>query len=246
MTLVDSVGFNLNKIEPKRLKQKSFFVEVFKNLFLILFFSFFVFITINLPAYYQIGSYKFRPNSITFNFPTFEEMKAISEGKSAGFDQQTPPVAEDKKIAVAPEISQYSDNTIFIPKIGVKAPIGWDIASDNLADELEKHVVHIQGSKKPGENGNVFVTGHSSNYWWKEGDFNTVFALLPELKTDDQIVITYQGKFHYYKVREAIEVKPKDVSQYFDSSKEQLTLMTCVPVGTNLKRLLIFAEPIKK
>ena len=62
-------------------------------------------------------------------------------------------------------------------------------------------------------------------------------------KKDDQIILTYKGKFYYYKITSTLEVKPSEVSNYFSSSQEQLTIMTCVPVGTNLKRLLVFATP---
>lgn len=254
--LLDSVGYDLKDLEPRRMRERTFLGELFKNLFLIFSFSIICFVIINLPAYYQIGLYKFSPHKNRFEFPSIEQMKVaysnrlpeqVSSGPAIDSNVMVSPAVagtpEPAKAALAPNVNQYSDNTVFIPKIGVKAPIGWDIPSDQITDELEKHVVHVQGSVKPGEKGNIFLTGHSSNYWWKKGDFNTVFALLPELKKDDQIILTYQGKFYYYKVTNTVEVKPTDVSNYFSSSTSQLTLMTCVPVGTNLKRLLIFASP---
>jgi LPXTG-site transpeptidase (sortase) family protein len=254
--LLDSVGYDLKDLEPRKMKERTFFSELFKNLFLIFSFSIVCFVIINLPAYYQIGLYKFSPHKNRYEFPTIEEMRItysyrlpdqVSASPTVNPNITVSPIVtgtpEPAKAALAPNVNQYSDNTVFIPKIGVKAPIGWDISSDKITGELEKHVVHVQGSVKPGEKGNIFLTGHSSNYWWKKGDFNTVFALLPELKKDDQIILTNKGKFYYYKVTSTVEVKPADVSNYFSSNTEQLTLMTCVPVGTNLKRLLIFASP---
>jgi len=251
--LLDSVGYDLNDIEPKKIRERTFFSELLKNIFLIAFFSFVAFMMVNLPAYYQIGAYKFSPNRTRFEFPTLDQMKIAYSNRLPSKENQfgqslvtdpALPIQSTQNIS-APDINQYADNTIFIPKIGVKAPIGWDTTSEQISSELEKHVVHVQGSVKPGENGNIFLTGHSSNYWWKKGEFNTVFALLPELKKDDQVVVTYKGKFYYYKISSTLEVKPSEVGKYFSSSQSQLTLMTCIPVGTNLKRLLIFATPVQ-
>jgi LPXTG-site transpeptidase (sortase) family protein len=63
------------------------------------------------------------------------------------------------------------------------------------------------------------------------------------MSNGDEIFITYRGKFYKYKVFETKEVNPEEVGNYVESKDEQLTLMTCAPVGTNLRRLLIFAKP---
>lgn len=258
--LIDSIGLDLKDIEPRKMRERTFFGELFKNLGLIIFFSVVAFVIVNLPAYYQIGAYKISPHKTRFDFPTIDQMKLAYSTRlpeitpaQTGINETPKPTTtptvdktpEPNQAISAPDVTQYADNSIFIPKIGVKAPIGWDVSSEQITQELEKHVVHIAGSVKPGSKGNVFLTAHSSNYWWKSGEFNTIFALLPELKKDDQIILTYQGKFYYYKISSTLEVKPLEVNNYFASSATQLTLMTCVPVGTNLKRLLIFATPIQ-
>lgn len=252
--LLDSVGYDLKDIEPKKMRNRTFFGELVKNVFLIAAFSVLSFLFINLPAYYQIGIYKFSPHKTRFEFPSIDQMKVAYSNRlpgGGGFGQAVTEAPNEtasetataSPSALAPDVNQYADNAIFIPKIGVKAPIGWDVGADKITEELESHVVHVQGSVKPGDKGNVFLTGHSSNYWWKKGELNTVFALVPELKKDDQVILTYKGKFHYYKVSSTLEVRPADVNKYFSSDSNQLTLMTCVPVGTNLKRLLVFATP---
>lgn len=223
MVLVDKVGYDLDKVVvPPPLKKPSVFREFAKNVLLIVFFSAFVFFFVNFPAYYLIGKYRLSPQSISYQVAG----EAPNESNSAK------------------EVQQFPDNTLFIPTIGVKAPVSWDIRADNVMDKLEAGLVHFEGTGHPGEGKNIFVTGHSSNYWWKKGDYNTVFALLPNLKEGDEIILTYQGKITHYKVKSLNEVQKKEVSAYLDSKGEQLTLMTCVPIGTNLRRLLVLAEPI--
>lgn len=216
MALLDPVGFDLDEIKsPTRIKRPHIIIRVFSNLFLILFFSSLVFAVINLPAYLLIYRFKTNPQSVS-------------------------QAAIPKEI----EVNQLGDNSLIIPKIGVKTPINWDTRPGDVMAVLGEKIAHLAGSGKPGEGENVFITGHSSNYWWREGSINTVFALLPELQEGDEILVTSNGKIFRYKVSEKLEVSPKKTGDYFISSSEQLTLMTCVPVGTNLRRLLVIAKPV--
>ena len=224
MVLVDSLGDGSDKIKISPLPAKLHpLLSLFLNLGLILFFSSFVFLFINMPAYLMISRYKFSPQSVAI---------------------ESPPVSF-RVVKEPGAINQYSDNTIVIPKIGVKAPILWDIASGQIMESLQNGVVHLGGTGRPGEKANTFLTGHSSNYWWKGGDYNNVFALLPELREKDEIYVIYHGKLEKYNVKQTIEVRKDEVSSYVASDNEQLTLMTCVPIGTNLRRLLVIAVPDK-
>jgi len=217
MALVDSVGFDPKQIkDPPRKSKLSKTVGFFSNVFLVLLFSAIIFGTINFPAYLLIYRYKTNPESIA----------------------QAGPVSETP-------VKQLGDNNLIISKIGVNAPINWDTGSSDVMPVLEEKLVHLAGSGKPGEGKNVFITGHSSNYWWREGSLNTVFALLPELQEKDEIVITHHGKIYRYEVAETKEVTPRQTRDYLSSDKEELTLMTCVPVGTNLRRLLVIARPVE-
>jgi LPXTG-site transpeptidase (sortase) family protein len=230
MVLVDKVGYDLDKIiVPPPLKKPSAFRELAKNVLLIVFFSAFVFFFVNFPAYYLIGKYRFSPRSVSYQLAS-EIPSSTSENPG--------------RTSSAKEVQQFPDNTLMIATIGVKAPVSWDIKPDDVMNKLQEGLVHLEGTGHPGEGKNIFITGHSSNYWWKKGDYNTVFALLPNLKEGNEIILTYQGKITRYKIKSLKEVKKDEVSNYLDSKSEQLTLMTCVPVGTNLHRLLVFAEPI--
>jgi sortase A len=95
----------------------------------------------------------------------------------------------------------------------------------------------------PGEKGNAFVFGHSSNFPWVRGNFNDVFALLDNVTYGDEIIVFYNQKKFVYIVREKKIVKPGDVKALErDPNKTEISLMTCWPIGTTLKRMLVFAE----
>ena len=232
MVLLDPIGQDLDRLQTPHRKKRNRAVTVVVDIITVVFFSICVFAFVNFPSLVLIGTYLVTPEEVQYNFPSAKETQSQAVA------------VVDVAPAKVPGVKQYPDNTVFIPKIGVQAPIGWDTTSGQVADALEKNVVHLDGTSKPGGYGNIFITGHSSNYWWKEGDYNTVFALLPQLVEGDEIIVTYKGEFHHYKVTGSEEMKSSEVSKHLESDKEKLTIMTCTPVGTNLRRLLVYADPI--
>ena len=111
-------------------------------------------------------------------------------------------------------------------------------------EELKKGVVRYPGTARPGEVGNAFVFGHSSNYPWIKSEYNDIFALLDNLATGDEIIVFYDQVKYVYHVTDRATVKPGDVKtlESRDKTRKELSLMTCWPVGTTLERLIIFAE----
>lgn len=137
------------------------------------------------------------------------------------------------------------NNHLVIPKIGVDAPIQWNIPEDDIYSALEKGVVHYQGTAVPTEIGNVFIFGHSSYYLWAPGSYKQIFALLDKLEAGDKIYVNYQNKVYGYEVTGKKVVEPEDLSVLAQPQDQKiLTLMTCVPIGTNLRRLIIEAKQI--
>lgn len=136
---------------------------------------------------------------------------------------------------------------ITVPKINAQAPIIEQVDPFNQTEykeALSRGVAHAKNTKLPGENGMTFLFAHSSGMPWELTRFNTVFLRLGELKKGDTIVIYKDAKQFTYTVFDKKEVWPNEVNYLLDTSKDQLILQTCVPIGTSLKRLLIFAAPI--
>ncbi len=146
-----------------------------------------------------------------------------------------------------PEFPNISDNSIYIESIKLNAPISFGIENNEsaVASNLKNGVIQISGTSLPGETGNVFITGHSSNYPWVRSKYNSVFALLGNVVVGDLLQIKFHDTIYIYQVSKNFVVAPSDVSvMNSNDSKSTLTLMTCTPLGTNLKRLIVQADQI--
>ena len=135
---------------------------------------------------------------------------------------------------------------IVIPKILANAKViaevnPWDARVYQGA--LTEGVAHAQGSALPGEIGNIFIFAHSGADLVEANRYNAVFYLLYKLAIDDEIYLFYKGEKYIYRVKEKKTVGAQDVSYLKDKGRdEKLTLMTCWPPGTTMKRLIVTAE----
>ena len=103
------------------------------------------------------------------------------------------------------------------------------------------------GTAQPGEVGNAFIFGHSSNYPWIQSEYNDVFALIDTLIDGDEIIVYYNQQKYTYRITDRATVRPGDtrVLSSRDPNKKELSIMTCWPVGTTLERYIIFAELVE-
>ncbi|MBU1177776.1 sortase [Patescibacteria group bacterium] len=141
-------------------------------------------------------------------------------------------------------VERQSDR-IQIPKIGVAAPVIYNsgISEQEIVDNLNTGVVFYNNSDLPNESGLAIYFGHSSNYWWRPGQYDTVFSLIPKLVTGDQIDIYYSGQKYTYQVTDQKIISQQAWSQlqHFPT-KNGLALVTCWPLGTTWRRYVVWAE----
>ena len=131
-----------------------------------------------------------------------------------------------------------SEYTLSIPKL--------DIEDMNViigGEDLDKSLIHYPGTALPGEYGNVVIFGHSTlPILWNPANYLSVFTKLPSLEKGDSVYITYDGIDYIYIVDSYHEILPNEVDvleQRFD--RRTLTLITCVPPGTYIRRGVIHA-----
>jgi sortase A len=109
-------------------------------------------------------------------------------------------------------------------------------------------VVKYPTTPNPGDGGNTFLFGHTSQEYWKNNKYGTVFRNIPQLKAGDLIQVVREGELYEYRVIQTEIVAPKYVNdtylQYAAEGKEYLTLMGCYPIGRTDKRIMVFAERI--
>jgi len=140
---------------------------------------------------------------------------------------------------------------ITIPAIGVQAPITWSqsVEESEIMNELEKGLIHYPGSAFPGFKGNSYITGHSSYYTWSKSSFKDILRDLEKLKIGDEVIFSLTfGTGHTVRVIYEITAEGEIVTPYdrriFQSSggKHELTLVTCWPLGSNWKRMMVKGE----
>lgn len=114
-------------------------------------------------------------------------------------------------------------------------------------DDLSKNLIQYKGTALPGKPGNTVVFGHSTlPQLFNPKNYLSIFSTLPTLKKGDDIRVDYDGIVYTFRIEEMFEVKPTDfkvLEQRYDDS--YLTLITCVPPGTFLRRLVVRARLIQ-
>ena len=164
----------------------------------------------------------------------------------------TPGSIDPQNIIVDPAstVSVGKESRLIIPKINVDTPVFYDIPTTKTAQDkaMENGVAHfaIPGANShPGQVGNTVLSGHSSNDVFAAGDYKFIFMQLDKLKVGDTIYANYKGKRFTYVVTKKQEVQPNNVQALvYDTDKPVMTLITCTPLGTALRRLLVTAEQV--
>lgn len=108
---------------------------------------------------------------------------------------------------------------------------------------LAQGVAAALGSTIPGQPGNLYLFSHSTDAPWNIIRFNAIFYLLRELEVGDRAIVFYENKRFDYIVFDKKVVEPSDIS-YLTNKYDipVLTLQTCDPPGTLLKRLIVRAK----
>lgn len=164
----------------------------------------------------------------------------------------TPGNIDPQNIIVDPQSTVAVDNKprLIIPKINVDTPVFYDISTDKKSQDkaMENGVAHFpiaNANSHPGEVGNTVLSGHSSNDVFAPGDYKFIFMQLDKLDVGDTIYANYKGTRYTYIVTKKKEVSPTNVKALtYTTDKPEMTLITCTPLGTALRRLLITAEQV--
>lgn len=136
------------------------------------------------------------------------------------------------------ETTTYAVYTLSIPKLGIDHAV---VRSDHT--DLKQSLIQYAGTALPGNLGNTVIFGHSVlPQFFNPKNYLTIFSTLHTLRPGDTMEITADGATYTYKISEMYEAAPDDLSplaQVYNG--RYLTLITCTPPGTYLRRLIIKA-----
>lgn len=133
-----------------------------------------------------------------------------------------------------------------IEKLGIKDAL---VETNSTKARPDEKIGHYKGSSLPGEEGNVFLYGHSVLPWFfNPKNYSTIFSTLPNLEPKDEIVVNFNAKDFHYLVEAKKTMNPEEVNplKAVEGKGGYLTLMTCVPPGLKTKRLLVIAKLAEK
>src|SRR3989344_857004 len=136
-----------------------------------------------------------------------------------------------------------------IPKLGVKdVPVIWSRSPDAFDDDLNRGLVHYPGTAFPGQAGVTYISGHSSNYAWRQSNYSYVFTQLDRLDPGDEFFITVsradgEKLSLRYVVFAENRYKPDDQAQFSSEGTDSIVnLSTCWPIGSIAERYVVSAK----
>ncbi len=246
----------------KQIKQYSrgtlFILDIFRfgGTFAVIFLG--LFVALNYDSFWQIAESRV---TTILESPSIESPEAAADDEMLQTLKATAPDATPEArergelLSFLPNVGP-PENRVLIPKLKLNVPLvepkidsllrqDWEQVEIDIQDALVNGVVHYPGTARPGQAGNFFVTGHSSYYPWAPGKYKTIFARLQDLVPGDEYWVYYKGDRHRYIITEKKEVSPSDITVLDQPENRRIaTLMTCTPVGTTLRRLIIVAQEV--
>jgi sortase A len=129
--------------------------------------------------------------------------------------------------------------TLSIPNLGISQAIVKYGHTD-----LKKSLIQYPDTAMPGTLGNTVIFGHSVlPQFFSPTNYVSIFSTLHTLKNGDRVELVYDNTTYTYAIYDMYEVEPEELSplaQTFDDRR--LTIITCTPPGTYLRRLIIRAS----
>ena len=140
-----------------------------------------------------------------------------------------------------PKTEYVLPERLAIPSLGIEAPIVISQSSTEAGyqKDLEGGVIYLPGSSTLNEKGTIVIMGHSSAYPWYKGQYGSIFALLNKLNINDEIIVFSKDKQYIYKVLGKEIKAPKDLVFQTQEDESILYLVSCWPVNTAWKRIVI-------
>ncbi len=164
-----------------------------------------------------------------------EVYNAVLAGQVSTDAADTLPSAYDQEL-------RYNGSDVIcwleIPAVDIKLPV---YADDGSAEVSADGAEHMRGTSLPvgGASCNTVITAHSGSHAGTSMAFNK----LDLLKVGDVVVLWTLGRPYAYEVTGWEQTNPDDMSNMrIREGSDELTLLTCRPIGTTARRLFVHAS----
>ncbi|MEX2054819.1 MAG: sortase [Candidatus Andersenbacteria bacterium] len=152
------------------------------------------------------------------------------------------PAPDVAGIATPAPVAEHNSH-LTLPGVEGNLPL---VFSDTLEEAqvqeyLKEGAVVLPLGTNFGDTGNVVVTAHSSGTE-AFGPYRFAFAKLSELTEGQEYSVTTPTAVYTYRVYGKEIVWPHEVDKLPQDDRSTVTLVTCWPLWTNFKRLLVHTE----
>lgn len=173
---------------------------------------------------------------ITFQFLT---KVSPSKDKILGITDIT-----STNLSIEESIGSISIDTKYLEQLDTKLHINSIEVEGNIfegtdSNTMNKGFWHFPISQLPGEKGNFVVIGHR---YAKLPPSKDTFFNLDKVKVGDRIKVLQNTNEYTYIVTDTKEVEKNDISVLKDYNDYRMTLITCTPLWTSDRRLVITAK----
>ena len=162
------------------------------------------------------------------------------EGKTENNKEEVLLSDEDVKTEVDEEEILSGLNSLKISKIGVAGDI---VVTDDEKEGLDNGFWMYPTSVSPGNGGNFILSGHRYKYL---PPYSTTFYNLDKMNKNDEIVVEWKGVIYKYIVKKVEVVEDNDRKVVEQVDNKIITLITCHPLFTSEKRLIVVGELLEK
>lgn len=141
------------------------------------------------------------------------------------------------------DIASPNTPTINIPQLDKPIPLIYShtLEEKQIQQYLKQGAVVLPLGTTLGQPGNVVITAHSSGFQ-SFGPYRFAFAKLGELEVGEEFQITAGTATYTYRVYAKEIVWPNQVDKLPNDDRSTVTLVTCWPIWTDFKRLLVHSE----
>lgn len=184
--------------------------------------------------------------ALNFGAIAFQAKYRLNKEQGAAGGEYAPKNDVIHQLTIPDEVYYEGEDRLIIPKINIEAPLVYADTFDEkkIQEYLRQGIVHYVDTAKPGQAGNTVVVGHSSTYQWDDNSYGRIFVLLNELEPGDPIFFIANNRRYRYVVTEKFIIKANQVEVLSQDGfdKPTVTLMSCWPIGTYWKRLVVRGE----
>jgi len=217
-------------------------VKVLKSVIALLVISYAVYFALNGPTIIKLFKQR-KASASNTSSPAQQTINQVS-----ALPQATSTASRSELEKLKAELAkQFKNDFFYYPHLSITAPVEWDVPKYEVAKRLPDGLIQLSGTAEPEGNGDILIAGHSSYYWWNKGKYKNIFAPLTQAKEGDGIIIRKRDITYFYKVSRVYQVGGNEgvTINVGGNYPKKVKLMTCVPIGTSLRRLIVEADFVR-